>query len=84
MGGYARRTRYYSATAICPYDGKECLDIKPVIYAMDLLHWGRFDGFCLVSWDADFTRLSTRIREQRMEAFGFSSIDAPAALQLNK
>jgi len=27
-----------------------------VIDAMDLLHSGRFDGFCLVSSDSDFTR----------------------------
>ena len=31
---------------------------------MDLLHSGRFDGFCLVSSDSDFTRLAARIREQ--------------------
>ena len=37
--------------------GKNASDIALVIDAMDLLHSGRFDGFCLVSSDSDFTRL---------------------------
>ena len=36
--------------------GKNASDITLVIDAMDLLHSGRFDGFCLVSSDSDFTR----------------------------
>jgi hypothetical protein len=43
--------------------GKNASDITLVIDAMDLLHSGRFDGFCLVSSDSDFTRLAARIRE---------------------
>jgi hypothetical protein len=43
--------------------GKNASDITLVIDAMDLLHSGRFDGFCLVSSDSDFTRLAVRIRE---------------------
>ena len=42
--------------------GKNASDITLVIDAMDLLHSGRFDGFCLVSSDSDFTRLAARIR----------------------
>ena len=45
--------------------GKNASDITLVIDAMDLLHSGRFDGFCLVSSDSDFTRLAARIREPR-------------------
>jgi hypothetical protein len=41
--------------------GKNASDIALVIDAMDLLHSGRFDGFCLVSSDSDFTRLAARI-----------------------
>lgn len=37
--------------------GKNASDITLVIDAMGLLHSGRFDGFCLVSSDSDFTRL---------------------------
>ncbi len=51
--------------------GKNATDIALVIDAMDLLHSGRFDGFCLVSSDSDFTRLALRIREQGSDVFGF-------------
>ena len=34
--------------------GKNASDIALVIDAMDLMHSGRFDGFCLVSSDSDF------------------------------
>ncbi|MCK8779429.1 NYN domain-containing protein [Rhizobium sp. NTR19] len=51
--------------------GKNASDITLVIDAMDLLHSGRFDGFCLVSSDSDFTRLASRIREQGVDVFGF-------------
>ncbi|QFI70604.1 hypothetical protein EKH55_5730 (plasmid) [Sinorhizobium alkalisoli] len=49
---------------------------------MDLLHSGRFDGFCLVSSDSDFTRPAARIREQGVDVFGFgeqntASLDKP-------
>src|ERR1700753_2779066 len=47
--------------------GKNASDITLVIDAMDLLHSGRFDGFCLVSSDSYFTRLAARIREQGVE-----------------
>lgn len=36
--------------------GKNASDITLVIDAMDLLHSGRFDGFCLVSSDSDLAR----------------------------
>ncbi len=42
--------------------GKNATDSALIIDAMDLLHSGRFDGFCLVSSDSDFTRLATRLR----------------------
>ena len=51
--------------AIDPYQqfayttGKNASDIALVIDAMDLLHSGRLDGFCLVSSDSDFTRLAS-------------------------
>lgn len=44
---------------------------------MDLLHSGRFDGFCLVSSDSDFTRLAARIREQGVDVFGFGEQKTP-------
>ena len=38
--------------------GKNTTDIGLVIEAMDLLHSGHYEGFCLVSSDSDFTALA--------------------------
>jgi uncharacterized LabA/DUF88 family protein len=57
--------------------GKNASDITLVIDAMDLLHSGRFDGFCLVSSDSDFTRLAARIREEGVDVFGFGELKTP-------
>jgi hypothetical protein len=51
--------------------GKNASDMALVIEAMDLLHSGAFDGFCLVSSDSDFTRLAERIREAGLTVYGF-------------
>jgi len=61
--------------------GKNASDIALVIDAMDLLHTGRFDGFCLVSSDSDFTRLALRIREQGLDVFGFGTQKAPESFR---
>jgi uncharacterized LabA/DUF88 family protein len=61
-------------------NGKNSTDIAMAIDAMDMLHSGRFDGFCLVTSDRDFTRLATRIREQGCDAYGFGGKTAPNAL----
>jgi len=61
--------------------GKNATDIALVIEAMDLLHSGRFDGFCLVSSDSDFTRLASRIREQGMHVYGFGEQKTPASFR---
>jgi len=51
--------------------GKNSADIGLVIEAMDLLHGGVFDGFCLVSSDSDFTQLAVRIGDAGLKVFGF-------------
>ncbi|MGE0004775.1 MAG: NYN domain-containing protein [Parvibaculaceae bacterium] len=61
--------------------GKNASDIALVIDAMDLLHTGRFDGFCLVSSDSDFTRLASRIREQGVDVFGFGEQKTPESFR---
>lgn len=61
--------------------GKNSGDIALVIDAMDLLHSGRFDGFCLVSSDADFTRLAARIREQGVPVWGFGEQKTPESFR---
>lgn len=61
--------------------GKNASDIALVIDAMDLMHSGRFDGFCLVSSDSDFTRLAARIREQGLDVFGFGERKTPESFR---
>lgn len=57
--------------------GKNATDSALIIDAMDLLHGGKVDGFCLVSSDSDFTRLATRIREAGLVAYGFGEKKTP-------
>jgi hypothetical protein len=76
-----------AAHAIMPHQnfantvGKNASDIALVIDAMDLLHSGRFDGFCLVSSDSDFTRLAARIREQGTDVYGFGEQKTPESFR---
>ncbi len=57
--------------------GKNATDSAMIIDAMDLLSTGRFDGFCLVSSDSDFTRLACRIREEGLLVYGFGEKKTP-------
>lgn len=57
--------------------GKNATDSAMIIDAMDLLYTGRFDGFCIVSSDSDFTRLASRIREQGLIVYGFGERKTP-------
>ncbi len=57
--------------------GKNATDSALIIDAMDLMHSGRVEGFCLVSSDSDFTRLATRIREQGLLVIGFGERKTP-------
>ena len=59
--------------------GKNSTDSSLIIDAMDLLHEGSLDGFCLVSSDSDFTRLATRIRESGLLVIGFGEEKTPEA-----
>lgn len=57
--------------------GKNATDAAMIIDAMDLLYSNRFDGFCLVSSDSDFTRLAARIRESGLIVYGFGERKTP-------
>lgn len=57
--------------------GKNATDSALIIDAMDVLHSGVVDGFCLVSSDSDFTRLATRIREAGLAVYGFGERKTP-------
>ncbi len=55
---------------------KNAADIALVIDAMDILHAGGVDGFCIVSSDCDFTPLAKRIREAGKLVYGFGKAGA--------
>ncbi len=57
--------------------GKNATDSALIIDAMDLLYTRRFDGFCLVSSDSDFTRLAMRLREEGLVVYGFGEKKTP-------
>jgi Fe-S-cluster formation regulator IscX/YfhJ len=59
--------------------GKNATDSAMIIDAMDLLYSDRFDGFCIVSSDSDFTRLASRIRESGLIVYGFGERKTPKA-----
>lgn len=59
--------------------GKNATDSALIIDAMDLLYTGKFDGFCLVSSDSDFTKLAARIREAGLVVYGFGEKKTPDA-----
>jgi len=59
--------------------GKNATDSAMIIDAMDLLHSGVVDGFCLVSSDSDYTRLATRIRETGIFVMGVGEKKTPKA-----
>jgi uncharacterized LabA/DUF88 family protein len=61
--------------------GKNATDSTLIIDAMDLLYTRRFDGFCLVSSDSDFTGLALRIREEGLTVYGFGEEKTPEAFR---
>ncbi|MFP5445332.1 MAG: NYN domain-containing protein [Betaproteobacteria bacterium] len=61
--------------------GKNATDSTLIIDAMDLLYTRKFDGFCLVSSDSDFTGLATRIREEGVTVIGFGEHKTPEAFR---
>ena len=57
--------------------GKNATDTFLIIDAMDLLHSGHIEGFCIVSSDSDFTGLAKRIREEGMFVMGVGKATTP-------
>lgn len=57
--------------------GKNATDSALIIDAMDLLYTDKFEGFCIVSSDSDFTRLASRIRESGLLVYGFGEQKTP-------
>jgi hypothetical protein len=61
--------------------GKNATDSTLIIDAMDLLYTRRFDGFCLVTSDSDFTGLAMRLREEGLLVYGFGEQKTPEAFR---
>lgn len=59
--------------------GKNTTDIALVMDAMDLLHSGTVNGFCIVASDGDYTLLAQRIREAGLLMLGYGESKTPAA-----
>jgi uncharacterized LabA/DUF88 family protein len=59
--------------------GKNSTDSALIIDAMDILHSGIVDGFCIVSSDSDYTGLAKRIREEGIFVMGIGERKTPNA-----
>lgn len=59
--------------------GKNSTDSSLIIDAMDILHDGVVDGFCIVSSDSDYTGLAKRIREEGVFVMGIGEKKTPTA-----
>lgn len=67
--------------AVAYRKGKNTSDISLVLDAMDLMHTGVYDAFCLVSSDSDFTGLAQRLRESGAEVYGFGEAKTPESFR---
>lgn len=87
VGGGGEWKRVINAHAIKPMQqfayttGKNATDGFMIIDAMDLLYTDRFDGFCLISSDSDFTALAIRLKEQGLSVYGFGKKTTPEAFR---
>ena len=60
---------------------KNATDTFMIIDAMDILHSGHVEGFCIVSSDSDFTGLAKRIRERGMLVIGMGRKTTPESFR---
>nr|WP_179519353.1 NYN domain-containing protein [Nocardioides perillae] len=82
LRGWKEASNVHAITPIQQFaytTGKNATDSAMIIDAMDLLYTERFDGFCLVSSDSDFTRLASRLRESGVTVYGFGERKTPQA-----
>lgn len=82
VSGWKQPLLEHAITPIQQYSyttGKNATDSAMIIDAMDILHDGKVDGFCLVSSDSDFTRLAIRLRESGMFVLGLGEKKTPNA-----
>lgn len=70
----------HSVTPVQQYGytiGKNATDSAMIIDAMDILYSGYVEGYCIVSSDSDFTKLSSRLRESGMLVVGMGEKKTP-------
>ena len=85
--GIANRNKILSSLGIVPIEvvpvtsGKNAADIALIIDAMLELNSGRTNAFCIVSGDADFTRLAWTIREKGLPVLVYGNSDSPVFLR---
>lgn len=82
MNGWKETLNNYAIQPIQQFrytTGKNATDSAMIIDAMDILHSGLVDGFCIVSSDSDYTRLATRIREAGIFVMGIGKSTTPKA-----
>ena len=60
--------------------GKSASDTALIIDAMDILHTGDVDAFCIVSSDSDYTKLINRLREGGKIVIGMGEHKTPKSL----
>ncbi len=80
MSGWKKHLQSHAVQPIQQFrytTGKNATDSSLIIDAMDLLHSGTVDGFCIASSDSDFTRLATRIREHGFFVMGVGRRQTP-------
>ena len=74
--------RHHNIKAVTNYaDGDNAADATLIVDAMDLLHCGTVDGFCIVTSDHLFTVLVQRLRRQEVFVAGIGRRHAPEPLR---
>lgn len=81
---WSKHTLRYGLQPIQQFDltrGKNATDMAMTIDAIDLLYRGKVDGFGIMSSDADFTPLATRLRQDGLTVYGFGDSKTPDAFR---
>ncbi len=80
MNNWRERARQHGIALRESALAKNAADMYLAIDAMDILHRGRVELFCIVSSDGDFTALANRLRED-VAVYGFGGIKAAAGFK---
>ena len=78
LSGWGELTHKFGILPFQQFDmtaRKNATDMAMTIDAIDLLYQGKVDGFGIMSSDADFTPLATRLRQDGLIVYGFGSTD---------